>query len=150
MGFMGLAGKLLGGVANHYTGGLVGKAANLIKEHSGLIGKVTGGIGRAIVPDKVRNALSTVADAALKLVPEGEVKSTLSKINDAAQGRERNLSNTKTNQYKSSDSRIAPGEGSIYGSSTAPRNKESRSSGSLSFRDPLLRNVNKRKGKAKR
>ena len=125
MGFSGLTGRLLGGIADYYSGGLAGKVGNLIKQHSGLIGKVAGGIGRAVLPEKVRNALSTITDAALKLVPEGEVKTTLSKINDAAQQRKDNgktLSNTKTNQYKSSNSRIAPGEGSIYGSSTAPRN----------------------------
>ena len=139
--FTGLAGKLLSGLANHYTGGLAGKAANLIKEHSGLIGKVTRDIGRAVLSDKTRNALSSVADAALKLVPEGEVKTTLSKINDAAQGRNNNnLSNTKTNQYKSSNSRIAPGEGSIYGSSTAPRN-----SNVLTYRDETFKRNKPRK-----
>ena len=136
--FSGLAGKALGGLANYYTGGLAGKVGNLVKEHSGLIGKIAGDIGRTVVPEKVRNALSSVADAALKLVPEGEVKSTLSKINDAAQGKSMNLSNAKTNQYKSSNSRIAPGEGSIYGSSTAPRNKNT-----LTFRETMLTKRNK-------
>ena len=121
--FRGLAGKALSGLANYYSGGLAGKVGNLIKSHSGLIGKVAGDIGRSVVPSKVRNAISSITDSALKLVPEGEVKSTLSKINDAAQGRDKNLSNTRTNLYKSSDSRIASGEGTIYGSSTAPINR---------------------------
>ena len=135
--FTGLTGKALGGIANFYTGGLAGKVGNFIKDHSGIIGKVAGDIGRYVVPGKVRNAISSITDSALELVPEGEVKTTLSKINDAAQGRNKTLSNTKTDQYKSSDSRIAPGEGSIYGSSTAPRE--------LKYKESELANITKKK-----
>ena len=123
---IGLAGKLLGAAANHFTGGLAGKVGNAITENSGLVGKIAGKIGRAIVPSKVRNALSSVTDAAIDYVPEGKIKTALVKMNDAAEKRGVNISTAKSNQFKSSNSRIAPGEGSIYGASTAPRNPEWR------------------------
>ena len=58
---MRLAGKLIGDVSNSVTGGLTGKVENAISQNSGLVGKITGSIARA-VPKNVRNALSTVAD----------------------------------------------------------------------------------------
>ena len=118
---IGLAGKVIGDAANHFTGGLAGKVGSAITENSGLVGKIAGAVGRAVVPSKVRNALSTVADAALEIIPEGKVKTALKKMNDVAQNRGTDISTAKTNQYKSSNSTIAAGEGTIYGGATVPR-----------------------------
>ena len=148
---VGLAGKLLGDVANHVTGGLAGKVGNTIAENSGLIGKIAGTVGRAVVPSKVRNALSTVADAALEIIPEGKVKTALKKMNDAAQSRSQpDISTAKSNQYKSSNSTIASGEGTIYGSATAPRNIRPTGVGTAKVRWRTDALSNKRRRKSRR
>lgn len=85
---VGLAGKTVGDWANSVTGGLAGKVGNLVKENAGLIGKVAGGLGRAVLSDNARNFLSKAADKALKYIPNGSVKDALQKMNNAAQGRD--------------------------------------------------------------
>lgn len=58
----------------------------------------------------------TAADAASEAISEGKVKSALVKINDAAQNWYKpDVSTVKTNQYGSSNGRLAPGEGTAYG-----------------------------------
>ena len=87
---VGLAGKTIGDWANAVTGGLAGKVGNLVKDNAGLLGKVAGGIGRAVLSDKARDFLSKAADKALKYIPNGSVKDALQKMNNAAQGRDEN------------------------------------------------------------
>jgi hypothetical protein len=84
-------------------GGIVNKlgraGADLIRNNRdkvvGIAGKVAGEIGRNILPEHVRNAVSTIADKAIDLVPEGKVKETLKELNDTAQDRNNNY--TKSN-----------------------------------------------------
>lgn len=120
---IGTAGKLLGGFANHMTGGLAGKVGgeilNAATKHAGVIGKVAQGIGRTILSDDARNALSKVADSAMKLIPDGKVKNALRSINDSAQGRNE-MHTSAPNKYKSSSSRSTASSGTVYGESTAP------------------------------
>ena len=49
--------------------------------------------------DETRKKMSNFADKALKYIPDGKIKDTLSKINDAAQGRQniKPINNTQTN-----------------------------------------------------
>ena len=91
---IGLAGKHLMNAANAYTGGLAGKIFNKGLEHvdkqSGVIGSGLKWIGNKILSDENRQKLSNIADKVLDYIPDGKVKNTLSKINDAAQGRDVN------------------------------------------------------------
>ena len=100
---IGLAGKHLMNTANNMTGGLAGKildkGVSIANKHSGLIGKTLNTIGKNIFSDETRNKMSNIADKALKYIPGGKIKDTLTKINDAAQGRQNNkpINNTHTN-----------------------------------------------------
>lgn len=89
---VGLAGNWAKGALNAATGGTAGVLGNKVlsaaHKHSGVLGKVIGGVGRAILNDNTRNALSSAADTALKFIPGGKVKDTLSRINNVAQGRD--------------------------------------------------------------
>ena len=100
---IGLAGKHLMNTANNMTGGLAGKildkGVSIANKHSGLIGKTLNTIGKNIFSDETRNKMSNIADKALKYIPSGKIKDTLTKINDAAQGRQNNkpINNKQTN-----------------------------------------------------
>ncbi len=98
-GAVGTAGKYLMGVADSATGGLASKLTNTVvqgaNKHAGVIGKVMGGIGRAVLNDNAREKLSKFADSALKYIPGGAVKTALKKINNAAQGREHKVPGAK-------------------------------------------------------
>ena len=98
---VGLAGKHLLNTANAYTGGLAGKigsdALNYANKNSGLIGKALSTIGKSVFNDEARNKMSSLADKALKYIPDGKIKDTLTKINDSAQGRQTNNTLTKPN-----------------------------------------------------
>jgi hypothetical protein len=99
------------------VGGIVNKlgreAASKIKENPGIIGKIGGNMARAFVPKKYRKAASTIANTALKIIPEGKIKNVLTKINDEAQ----NPNLLKTNEYNKSSSVISSGP-NVYGSFT--------------------------------
>jgi hypothetical protein len=98
-------------------GGIVNKlgreAASKIKENPGIIGKIGGNLARTFVPKKYRKAASTIANTALKIIPEGKIKNVLTKINDEAQ----NPNLEKPTEYNKSTSVIAPGP-NVYGSFT--------------------------------
>ena len=99
---IGLAGKHLMNAANAYTGGLAGKIFNKGLEHvdkqSGVIGNGLKWIGNKILSDENRQKLSNIADKVLDYIPDGKVKNTLSKINDAAQSR--NMNTIHHDQHK--------------------------------------------------
>ena len=88
---LGLAGKHLMNWANTATGGLAGKLVNTVvdgaNKHAGIIGKVASSIGQKLLSDETRNKISKFTDKALEYIPEGSVKTALTKINNAAQGR---------------------------------------------------------------
>lgn len=88
---IGIGGKLLMGAADGVTGGLasklLGSATRYTRKHAGIIGKVASGIGHKLLGDKTRKTLSNIADSAIKFIPEGDVKSALTRINNSAQGR---------------------------------------------------------------
>lgn len=90
-GAIGAGAKSLMGAADAATGGLASKLSDtLIKgadSHAGLIGKVASGIGQKFLSDKTRSAMSNIANKAIDYLPSGSVKTALSKINDAAQGK---------------------------------------------------------------
>lgn len=122
---IGIAGKTVGNYLNSVTGGLAGKVGDLIHKNAGLLGKVAGGLGRSILSDNARNFLSKAADKALEYIPSGKVKDTLSKMNDAAQGR---TSQTKkiTDYYKPAvenktpQSRSVPAAGTMFNETIKP------------------------------
>ena len=91
---IGLVGKHLMNAANAYTGGLAGKLINTgvdqADKHAGVIGNGLKWIGNKVLSDDSRQKLSNIVDKALDYIPDGKVKNTLSKINDAAQGRNNN------------------------------------------------------------
>ena len=80
---IGLAGKHLMNTANNMTGGLAGKildkGVSIANKHSGLIGKTLNTIGKNIFSDETRNKMSNLADKALKYIPSGKIKDTLTK-----------------------------------------------------------------------
>ena len=95
-------------VANTATGGLASKVSNSIvsgaKNNAGLIGKVASGIGKHVLSDSTRNKLSSIADKAIKYIPNGEVRTALTKINNVAQGRNENYNvKTKMKNMNSND-----------------------------------------------
>lgn len=102
---LGSAANWAKGALNSATGGMAGVLGNKVLDaahkHSGILGKVVGGVGRAILNDNARNTLSKAADTAMKFIPSGKVKDTLSRINNAAQNRP---DNSDINNYKSSKS----------------------------------------------
>ena len=107
---VGLVGKHLMDTANSFTGGLAGKildkGVSIANKHSGLIGKTLNAIGKDVFSDETRKKMSNFADKALKYIPDGKIKDTLSKINDAAQGRQnvKPINNTQTNKQINSNS----------------------------------------------
>lgn len=101
---------------NTATGGTAGilgsKMLNMAHKHSGLLGKVIGGIGRNFLNENTRNTLSKAADVALKYIPEGKVKETLSKINNSAKENDisqPDISKSQRNKYKNNNSVTTPG-----------------------------------------
>ena len=88
---IGLAGKHLMNYANSATGGIAGKifdsGVEHLNKHSGLIGKGLNMVGKKLLSDENRNKLTNFVDKALDYIPQGKVKDTLTKINDAAQGK---------------------------------------------------------------
>lgn len=95
MGFGKFLGDLaLAGISNTGLGaaaGLIGKGASWlgrkIYEKAGVIGKHLGNLGKETLPKYDRFVWSNAADFAINHMPKGNIKDTLSKINDAAQGR---------------------------------------------------------------
>ena len=91
---VGLLGKTAMNYANGLTGGLAGqvldKATDLVSNHAGLIGKVAKTVGNNFLNENTRNAISSFTDKAMKYIPEGKIKTALSKVNNAAQGRDSN------------------------------------------------------------
>ena len=91
---IGLVGKHLMNAANAYTGCLAGKIINKGVEqadkNAGLIGSGLRWIGNKILNDDHRQKLRNFVDKALDYIPDSKLKNTLSKINDAAQGRDIN------------------------------------------------------------
>jgi hypothetical protein len=89
-----LGGNLVSAGLNHVTGGAAGvlgnKALDFANKHSGVIGKVIGGIGRAALSDETRSKISNFAEKAIDVLPKGRIKSTLSSINSSS----RNTSST--------------------------------------------------------
>lgn len=63
--------------------GLIGK---VVHRASPFIGKALGAYGRTFVSAPVRKLAGSAADVAIKNMPDGRVKETLARINDAAQG----------------------------------------------------------------
>ena len=90
-GAIGMGARSLMGAADAATGGLASQLTNKIihsaDSNAGMIGKVASGLGKSMLNDKFRNKLSSVADKALQYIPEGSVKTALTKINNEAQGR---------------------------------------------------------------
>ena len=88
---IGIAGKQLMNQANAWTGGLAGKAINSMvsgaNNNAGLIGSVANKLGNKFLNLGARKMLSSTADQAIKYIPKGSVRDALTKINDAAQGR---------------------------------------------------------------
>ena len=99
---VGLLGKTAMNYANGLTGGLAGqvlnKATDLADKHSGLIGKVAKTVGNHFLDEKTRNKISSYTDKAMKYIPEGKIKTALSKINNVAQGRDVNYTQPKKNK----------------------------------------------------
>ena len=91
---VGLLGKTAMNYANGLTGGLAGqvldKATDLVDKHSGLIGKVAKTVGNSFLNENTRNKISSFTDKAMKYIPEGKIKTALSKVNNVAQGRDAN------------------------------------------------------------
>ena len=91
---VGLLGKTAMNYANGLTGGLAGqvldKATDLVDKHSGLIGKVAKTVGNSFLNENTRNKISSFTDKAMKYIPEGKIKTALSKVNNIAQGRDAN------------------------------------------------------------
>ena len=102
---LGIAGKSIMSYANNMTGGLAGKvldkSTDLVSKHAGLIGKVANTVGQHFLSEDTRNKISNYADKALKYIPEGNIKSALSKVNNIAQGRDVNYVPPKKNKSKS-------------------------------------------------
>ncbi len=113
---IGTAGRYIGNMANAATGGTAGIAGkwllNKAHDHAGTIGKVARGLGQQFLSKETRDKLSSAADTALKYLPGGKIKDTLSKINDAAQGRK--ATSQKPPTLKSSKATVAAGEGNVY------------------------------------
>lgn len=90
-GAIGAGAKSLMGAADAASGGLASKLTDTVikgaDSHAGLIGKVASGIGQKFLSDKTRSAMSNIANKAIDYLPSGSVKTALSKINDAAQGK---------------------------------------------------------------
>lgn len=88
---IGLAGKHAMNFLNGATGGLAGtivdKVTDVMNNNGGIIGKVAGKLGRKFLSQKTRDRLSKFADKALDYLPDSKIKSALTKINDAAQGK---------------------------------------------------------------
>ena len=99
---IGLLGKTAMNYANGLTGGLAGKVLNtatdLADKHSGLIGKVAKTVGEHFLDEKTRNKISSYTDKAMKYIPEGKIKTALSKINNVAQGRDVHYTPPKKNK----------------------------------------------------
>ncbi len=90
-GGIGIVGKHFMNHANALSLGLAGKAKNAIvnslSDRAGLIGKRLHTYGHYVLPDGIRNITASTADQAIKYIPKGSVRDALTKINDAAQGR---------------------------------------------------------------
>lgn len=83
--------------------GLLKKAKKLINKNggaSGILGKASGIIGRFAIPESYRNIGSAVADTALSMMPDSDMKKALINFNNGAQNRKitNNFSQTK-NKY---------------------------------------------------
>ena len=93
---VGLLGKTAMNYANGLTGGIAGqvldKATDLVSNNAGLIGKVARNVGKSFLDENTRNAISSFTDKAMKYIPEGKIKTALSKVNNVAQGRDANYS----------------------------------------------------------
>ena len=91
---VGLLGKTAMNYANGLTGGLAGqvldKATDLVSNNAGLIGKVAKTVGNSFLNENTRNKISSFTDKAMKYIPEGKIKTALSKVNNVAQGRDAN------------------------------------------------------------
>lgn len=59
-------------------------SAGGLTKHAGVIGQIAKGLGESYLSDSTRNRLASIADTALKYVPEGNVKTALSSINKSA------------------------------------------------------------------
>jgi hypothetical protein len=83
-------GNLLGAGLNHLTGGTAGvigsKVLDAAHKHSGLIGKVASAVGKHVLSDETRSNISNLADKAIKALPQGKIKDTLSSISSSARG----------------------------------------------------------------
>lgn len=116
---IGHVGNYIGNMANAATGGSAGLLGKWVldKAHSnaGKIGKIAKSFGQAVLSKETRNKLSKGADEIISYLPGGKIKETLKKINNSAQGR-----NESNNNYKSSKSSIAGGEGNSYNVNTQP------------------------------
>ena len=101
---VGLAGKHLINSVNSASGGLIGKLVNdgidYANKNAGIIGKGLRIMGKNYLSDGVRNTLSNLTDKALEHMPDGNVKDTLTKLNNIAQGRNKRHGLTKRSKYK--------------------------------------------------
>ena len=124
MGFMNAA-KNFGGLTSKYlqrafesAKGITNSVGNFLNEHGEQLGNSLGIAGQLIAPiafPVAAKAFNTVAN----VLPDNKITSTLKKISDGTTFK--NLHDSPSSQYKSSESRTVPGEGIIYGQSTAPR-----------------------------
>ena len=87
---IGLGGKYLFDEANRRYDGIGSKVLkNSVKygnDYGGLIGGVLNWAGNKYLSDAKRSNLSNVANKVLDYIPDGDVKNTLTKINNATQG----------------------------------------------------------------
>ena len=87
---IGLGGKYLFDEANRRYDGIGSKVLkNSVKygnHYGGLIGGVLNWAGNKYLSDAKRSNLSNVANKVLDYIPDGDVKNTLTKINNATQG----------------------------------------------------------------
>lgn len=127
-GTLGYLGKRISNNLDAATGGLsshIGKKVlDFSHKHSGTIGKIAGNIGRHVLTDKARNVLSNATDTALKYVPDGKIKDTISNISKAAKNNTSvvDLGKSPSNKVNSPNSTVSTGK-TTYGQYTKPRIK---------------------------
>ena len=124
MGFMNAA-KNFGGLTSKYlqrafesAKGITNSVGNFLNEHGEQLGNSLGIAGQLIAP-KVFPVAAKAFNTVANVLPDNKITSTLKKISDGTTFK--NLHDSPSSQYKSSESRTVPGEGIIYGQSTAPR-----------------------------
>ena len=67
--------------------GLYNAATDFMDNHSGLIGKVAGHVGKKFLSQNMRDKISNAANEVIDVLPNSKLKGALIKINNAAQNK---------------------------------------------------------------